>query len=321
MSVNLIICTYGAKYGIMDKKKNLKISLSILNNINTSVDRITIMKPKIDKEDIPYQNYYNFDDIEISNIKNKIKVVECENIGISYGQFLTGICNDLNFDYYIFTEDDYIPFYDNFDIYLKNEVNELNSYLCVFYYKNKKWILNQHLHNCRDEFINSNSYNKQIINKMNEPFFVPDHSCGIISNKTFRKVLNTFGSLDNLLKLFRFNCEKSHIWIHQVVFGYMFYLSCIHIEDLCSKNLPLFYTTGGCVKICYDNSTISIENLNENINYHLDIPIFAPFEFFYPYYQDYNINNLKKYIKDFDKFLNQYNKLNSEMKLLSTNLL
>ena len=69
-----------------------------------------------------------------------IKLLEInirENIGISYGQFLTGICNDLNFDYYIFTEDDYIPFYDNFDIYLKNEVNELNSYLCVFYYKKK----------------------------------------------------------------------------------------------------------------------------------------------------------------------------------------
>ena len=125
----------------------------------------------------------------------------------------------------------------------------------------------------------------------------------------------------NLLKLFRFNCEKSHIWIHQIIFGYMFYLSDVNIEDLCSKNLPLFYATGACVKICYDNSTISIENLNRNIDYHLDVPVFAPLEFFYPYYQDYNINNLKIYIKDFDKFLNQYNKLNSEIKLLSTNLL
>lgn len=312
MSVNLIICTYGAKYGIMDKKNYLKESLSVLNNIKTSVDRITIMKPKIEKNHTPYENYYNFDNIDISNIKNIIKIVECENIGISYGQFLTGILNDLSFDYYIFTEDDYILFYDDFDVYLKNKVNSLNSYLCVFYYKNKKFILNNCLGNFRNDFINLNSYNDEIINKMNDAFIVPDHSCGIISNKTFKKVLCTFGSLDNLIKLFNFKCDS--IWIYQVIFGYIFYLSNINIEDLTSHNLPLFYSTGECVNMCYEDRIISIKKLNKNINYCLDNPVFIPREIFYPYYQDYNINNLKQYINNFDNFLNQYNKINLHIK-------
>jgi hypothetical protein len=294
----------------MDKKLYLKESLSVLNKIKTSVDRITIMKPKIDENHIPYENYYNFDNIDISNIKDKIQIVECENIGISYGQFLTGIFNDLSFDFYIFTEDDYLLFNDDFDIYLKNKV-ALNSYLCVFYYKDKKWSLNDYLNNCKDEFINLNSYNTEIINKMNDYFFVPDHSCGIISNKTFKKIFDKFSSLDNLIKLFNFNI-RDRIWVHQIIFGYLLYLCDITIEDLSSDNLPLFYTTGGCVKICYKDNIISVENLNE-ISYYLDNPIFVPREFFYPYYQDYNITNLKKYIKKFEEFEKQYNKINLQL--------
>jgi DNA-binding response OmpR family regulator len=37
-----------------------------------------------------------------NNIKDKIVICECENIGISYGQFFAGISRDTNFDYYIF---------------------------------------------------------------------------------------------------------------------------------------------------------------------------------------------------------------------------
>ena len=49
------------------------------------------------------------------NIKTKIKIFECENIGISYGQFFTGINKNIDFDYHIFIEDDYIVFDDYFE--------------------------------------------------------------------------------------------------------------------------------------------------------------------------------------------------------------
>ena len=102
MKTNLIICTYAGKYGIMDKKNYLKYTLSMLNKINTNITQITIMKPKVNKMHDEYLNFYNFDNIEISNIKHKIKIIECENIGISYGQFFTGISHNMDFDYHFF---------------------------------------------------------------------------------------------------------------------------------------------------------------------------------------------------------------------------
>ena len=88
MKTNLVISTYGAKYSIINKKNYLQYNLSLLNKINTNITQITIMKPKINKNHETYHDYYNFDNINISNIKDKIKIIECENIGISYGQFL-----------------------------------------------------------------------------------------------------------------------------------------------------------------------------------------------------------------------------------------
>jgi hypothetical protein len=138
MKTNLVICTYGAKYGVMNKENYLKLNLTLLNKINTNISQITIMKPKIDIQHFEYPDYYNFENIEISNIKNKIKIIECENIGISYGQFLTAITSEKEFDYHIFVEDDYIFFKDYFEEYMINELKNTNEYLCMFYFRTKK---------------------------------------------------------------------------------------------------------------------------------------------------------------------------------------
>ena len=116
------------------------------------------------------------------------------------------------------------------------------------------------------------------------------------------------------------NFKFDGIWIHQIMFGCILYLCNINIDDLSSENLPLFYTTGDCVKLCYENSLINIEDVkNANINNNFECPIFIPREFFHPYFSECNISNLKKFIKNFDNFVNRYNNINLQLKKV-TNL-
>lgn len=287
-----------AKTSVVNKQNYLKYNLSLLNKINTSINQITIMKPKIDDcHAICYTDYYNFDNIDISNIKDKIKIIECENKGISYGQFLTGIYKDTSFDYYVFIEDDYICFSDNFEIHLKNYLNSNvnDSYLCMFYYNNKTWIMKDHLGIHYNQFINNNIYiyiyDNDIINKMNDSFYVPDYSCGIISKKSFLKIIDRFGSFDKLINLFNINDYGS---LHQIIFGFVLYLSNISICDISSKNVNLFYSTGSNVNMC-NFPHISLWDWKSYLynNEKFDIPIFVPIQFFYPYEQYDNINELK----------------------------
>ena len=328
MKTNLVISTYGAKYGIMNKKNYLKYNLSLLNKIKTNLTQITIMKPKINDEHEAYIDYYNFDNIDISNIKEKIVIIECENIGISYGQFLTAIQNNLDFDYHFFIEDDYIIFKDYFEEYMINELNKLenDSYLCTFYYKSKKWNMYENIKKESEiiqlqfiENIIKNVNSVTMNNFMNDYFIVPDHACGIISKTSIEKILNRFISFENIINIFNIKFKK--IWIHQILFGYILFLSGVNVSDISDKNINLFYeTTIADVFMC--NFDI---NLNEWKDYpynnqKMDIPIFCPLEFFYPYNKEESINHLKKYFVNYEKFIEQYNILNLEMKNLVTNL-
>ena len=141
MSTNLIIATYAGKYNSEVKNNLLKINLKIINSVKTNISRITIMKPKIDAEHEEITGYYDFSSINIDNIRDKIVICECENIGISYGQFFAGISRDTNFDYYIFLEDDYTVFNDYFEEEFKKELDNIenDSLLCLFIYKNRLW--------------------------------------------------------------------------------------------------------------------------------------------------------------------------------------
>jgi len=326
MKTNLIICTYAAKYGCMNKNNYLKYNLSLLNKIKTNITQITIMKPKINEndKDNEYCDYYNFDNIEISNIQNKIKIIECENIGISYGQFFTGISHNMDFDYHFFIEDDYIMFMDYFEEYLINNLNKQknDSYLCAFYFKSKQWNLEESI-KTEDESIQQNFINKmhdyQIIeNYKNNFFIVPDFSCGIISKYSIQKILNKFNTFETINDIF--NIKLQSLWIYQVIFGYILFLSGIEINDISEKNVNLFYHTGGNVTMC--NFCLKLCEWKEYLynNEKLNMPVFTPIEFFYPYNQDDTICHLKKYFIDYEKFIEQYNMLNLEMKNLVTNL-
>jgi hypothetical protein len=327
MKTNLVICTYGAQYSIVNKQNYLKYNLSLLNKINTELTQITIMKPKINNEHKAYIDYYNFDNIDISNIKEKIVIIECENIGISYGQFLTAIQNNLDFDYHFFIEDDYIVFTDYFEEYMINELNELDidHYLCTFYFKSKKWNMYESIKHesqaIQTQFIENIMKLVESItmnNLTNDCFIVPDHACGVISKTSVEKLIKKFNSFDNIINIFNINFKN--LWMHQILFGYLLFLSGIKISDISEKNVNLFYNTGGNVTMCnFDINLNDWKNYSYN-NEKMDIPIFCPIEFFYPHNQEDNIDHLKKYFINYEKFIEQYNMLNLEIKNLVTNL-
>lgn len=182
MSINFVICSYGGEYPSRHydssewfKKKYLHFYLLSLNSIwneNSLIEKITIMKPKINKEHKIIEDYYDFSSLDISNIKDKIQIIECENRCISYGQFFTAIENDKNnlYDYYIFTEDDYIPFLEDFDKILIDSYDVENpNFLCLsvnYLEKNKPY---------RWDYFGKN-------------FIVPDFSIGILDKKSIEKI-------------------------------------------------------------------------------------------------------------------------------------
>jgi len=324
MKTNLVITTYAGKYGIMDKKNYLKYTLSLLNKINTNITQITIMKPKVNKMHDEYLNFYNFDNIEISNIKHKIKIIECENIGISYGQFFTGISHNMDFDYHFFIEDDIMIFSDNFELYLINELNKLknDSYLCTFFFKERKWNLlkecnEKESENIKQQFIEICRSNN-ILTQLDTFFYEPSAPFGIISKLSVEKIMNKFNNFETINNIF--NINFSGMYMHQLLFAYILFLSGIEINDISENNVNLFYHTGGNVTMCNFGSELYKWKEYPYNNEKMNIPVFCPIEFFYPYNHDDTICHLKKYFIDYEKFIEQYNMLNLEMKNLVTNL-
>jgi len=309
MKTNLVIGTYSGKYSLVNKTNKLKTSLCLLNAVNTNITQITIMKPRVNPEHEEDTNYYNFDSIDISNIREKIKIIECENIGISYGQFFTAIRHNMDFDYHFFIEDDITVFMDYFEMYMINELNKIpnNAYLCLFYFKTKKW-------NLINIIQPENDYTqKQFLDKLKQYdlskwFTVPDNSFGIISKNSIYKILTRFNGFDTINNIF--DTKFNGIWIHQVLFGWIFYESGIEIHDISDKNVNLFYHTGKNVTMCnFDGDLHKWKELKYN-NESFDIPVFVPIELFYPFEQSDLIFHLRKYFKDYDKFIRKFNELN-----------
>lgn len=324
MRINLIITTYAASHTTVNKQYYLRYILGLLNKIKTNITQITIMKPKINTEHTEYKDFYNFDSIDISNIESRIKIIECENIGISYGQFLNGIHLNQNFDYSIFIEDDYMCFIDYFEEYLVSEYNKNyeNSFLTLFYFKSKLHNLYNHIKNYENSEIN-----KEFINRMKKynynidnMFRVPDFSLGIISKSSYQKIINTFKSIDNINYIL--NIKFRNYWLYQIFFGYILNLSNITVNTLQDKNLNLFYGTNNN-KVVMCNFDIDIKDWDKYPynNTKFDIPIFAPLEFFYPYNQRDIINKLLIYLKEPTKFIERYNFLNEEHKLICENII
>jgi hypothetical protein len=123
MKTNLTIVFYfGERRIITNKTKDklflLKQQVKYLLNTQHSLDQITFVingeKPnEYDEIIYPLKLQYN------------LKTLERENIGIAYGGYSHSIDHFINdFDFFIFSEDDWVFCYDNFDKYLLNKFNE-----------------------------------------------------------------------------------------------------------------------------------------------------------------------------------------------------
>ena len=146
MKINYVIATwsgtnskrnlYYKNWGNPRPNDVLKIHLQQINKYHHNLSQITIMKPFCSIH-AQLDGYYNIDD-EINAITKKVnagtasgtsntlvKIIECENYGYSSGQWLlTYEKTKFDFDYYIFSEDDYCPFADNFDSLLVQQYNK-----------------------------------------------------------------------------------------------------------------------------------------------------------------------------------------------------
>ncbi len=313
MRTNLIISTYAGVYSVENKENFLKKNLSIINNLQTNVEQITIMRPKVDSNHSEVKDYYNFNEINIENIKNKIVIHDCDNIGISYGQFFVGIFKDLSFDYYIFIEDDYIPFIHYFDREFINEYlkYEDDSLLCSFIYKNKYWDIISYSNIISEEQNNINNLNDKLnkYNMNNLNCNIPDFSLCILSNKTVQKIINRYNNIDNILDIF--NIKLSKIWIHQIIFGYILNAANIKIYDITNTYLNIFYNTS--------NDTISLCNFEDYVgnwkdkiynNEKFKTPLFIPIQMLNTDKYNNEIGLFKKYLIDEVQFLNLFTNLN-----------
>jgi glucosamine-phosphate N-acetyltransferase len=314
MKINLIISTYSGLYSTENKENYLKKNLLLINNLKTDIEQITIMKPKVDSNHIEIKDYYNFENLNLNNIKNKIVIYDCDNIGISYGQFFTGIFKDLSFDYYIFIEDDYVPFINYFEKEFINEYlkNNDNSLLCSFIYKNKFWDIISYANIINEEINNISILNEKLdkynINNLN--CNIPDFSLCVLSNNAVKKIINKFNSLDCILDIF--NIKLTKIWIHQIIFGYIINSSGIKIYDITESYMNIFYNTSNdSISLCNFENYIS--NWKDKIynNEKFKLPIFLPIQLFNTNKYDNDIKLLQQYLLEDNKYYKYYNFLNN----------
>lgn len=313
---NLIIGTYGGYYGKENKEDYLRNNILTLNSIKTNITQITIMKPKVENNHLIYNNYYNFNDLNIDNIRHKIVIKECENIGISYGQLFTEIFNDSSFDYYVFIEDDYLVFIDYFEeklINYYNSINDKNSLICSFIYK--KNIKNALTYGLavgeNNDLIESlkKSFAKFDIDKVQST--LPDFSLSFFSKDTVKKLKDCYINISNILEIYGPKLNK--LGIYQVLFGNLLSKAGVNIYDFSDKFMNIFYET------LYNE--LYLCNFDENIkkwkrkNYYLtikfDLPLFIPIQMFKKNIYSQKFVDFEKYLKNPEEFKEQMNYFNN----------
>lgn len=254
MKINLILATYGGlpnKHLTNDKKQYyLRLNLHCLNKLKTTIDKITIMKPRVDATDKLVTDYYNFSDINIDNIQNKIEIVECDNIGISYGQVFAAMMhgNNENYDYHFWLEDDYVICGDHFEKIITSIHQSTpdcdNTHICPFIYKNKKWKIIPYARQIEETDENIAALNKKISEHGAEHLecHIPDMmQLGLFSKSVVQKIKSRFGSFDKVIDFF--NIPLTKIWLHQILFGYVLHLSDVRIQDTAKTMMNIFYET------------------------------------------------------------------------------
>lgn len=279
-TVNYVICTYSGKYDRKFKRakrnvdtidKYLQFNLAILNKFHNNLTQITIMRPKVNPEHTVIPDYYDFSKINISNIKDKIKIIDCENIGVSYGQFIT--CLNMfrdQFDYHIFIEDDYAASCHNFDqILISNYLAKVkqtssNVFLCAGIVKNPDKTL-------------------QTLEWADESIVVADFSLGILSKLSAKMLFDKFTykqMMDAHKRLVGKDISHS-----QILFSWQLKKSDVLIVDYCNKFMSIFYCSGGDVfkLLNYEKKIWRLDNPKLwSHNPILLPPIFLPLQLFFP---------------------------------------
>lgn len=244
--INLIITTYAGRYNTEIKVNDLKNNLMILNALNPAIDIITIVRPRIEPCHQEILGYYDLDHITLDNIRHKIKIIDCANIGISYGQFFVGVFHNLECDYHIFIEDDYVLFRKDAVEEFLNEYHkhEKDSLLCTGI-RPQSWDIIQYIRSVR----HYRNYNTMVVNKFVKHKInrgsckIPDFSLCIFSRYTVDKIIARFSDLDTILDIFSLNFKLAHKSLYQILFGVILHESGIPIHDITNSHVSLFYVT------------------------------------------------------------------------------
>jgi len=242
MVLNYVICSYAGMYPrryqrdpLQQYQYYLRYHLMLLDSLDCSIDIITIMRPQVDPEHTEITAYYDFDTLPLRHIRDKIRIIDCENLGLSYGQFLYCLEQDRQqgclSDYYIFTEDDYIPSQHHFDRILIANYQPM-TFLCLGV--NKKPDGQFHLGSHNDS-----------------EFVVPDFSIGIIDRQT---VEYWYKKLPWNVMYHSFMMQKEQFTLHQVLFGYFLHVVNLQVKDT-NAYLSVFYEV---------NCKVYLINFNRN---------------------------------------------------------
>jgi glucosamine-phosphate N-acetyltransferase len=280
------------------------------------------MKPKVNNDHEEILDYYCFNSIDVSNIKNKIKIIECENIGISYGQYFAAVSENVDCDYHIFIEDDYVPFKDYFENDLIDELKNKDdaSLICSFIY-NRKWDIISYA-----QTIGEPSYNISLIkdkllkyNSENVSYQIPDFSLGAFSKNTIAKILEKFETFDNIKEFF--NIPFTKIWLHQIFFGYLLGICNVPICDLSKKHMNIFYeTVNNSIFLCNFDGYVNSWKNKPYLNEKFDIPLFVPIDMFVINNYENDLFHMKKYLIDETAFINRYNYFKKNQRVCINNL-
>jgi len=320
LRINLIIGTYGGYYGKENKESYLRNNILTLNKIRSNITQITIMKPKVENNHVIYENYYNFNDLNIDNIAHKIIIKECDNIGISYGQLFTEIFNDSSFDYYVFIEDDYLVFVDYFEeelINYYNSINDQSSLICSFIYKNniQNALTYGKILGETDDLLEclKKSFSKFDIDKVEST--LPDFSLSFFSKATVQKLKDCYKNISNILEIYSPKLNK--LGIYQVLYGNLLSKAGVNIYDFSNKFMNIFYETS-CNELYLCNFDENIKKWKRR-NYYLtkkfELPLFIPIQMFYKDIYSQKFIHFEKYLKNSEKFKEQLNYFNNIVNL------
>lgn len=136
--VNYVIATWGGPRRLGGAYGNYTYKhLKFLEKIKHNLDQITVVWPDNQQELYSYRKYMeSIDGTEING--TPVKVLKTKNRFQSYGQYISAFKKFGNdFDYFIFTEDDYVAVANDFDKDLidsfeKNHKEKRCGYLCGY---------------------------------------------------------------------------------------------------------------------------------------------------------------------------------------------